>query len=128
MRRDLVHRHVIPGSRCGAVILAGILAGTLPFLSAAASVLTTAERSALAHEQFLENRRASITKLVNPYRGPAVAQIIEELPPPWKVRRNPWHYQIRASVFWVGEQPTVRNPVSNTASSWDPNWEDSSGA
>ena len=127
MRLAGIHCDVISGSRRGAVILAGMLVGTGTVLPVAASVLTTAERTALLHEKFLENRRASITRLVNPYRSPALAQVVEELPPPWKVRPNSWHYQIRATVFWVGEQPTVRNPVSNAASSWDPNWEESFG-
>ena len=94
---------------------------------ASGSVLTTVERTALAHEQFLESRRASLKARVNPYLGPSVAQIVEEFPEPWHAKRNPWHYKIRATVFWVGEKPTPRNPTSNTASSWDPHWETSFG-
>lgn len=36
--------------------------------------------------------------------------------------RYPWKRQIITTVFWVGEQPTVNNPVPNTKSSWDANW------
>lgn len=125
MRLAGIHCDVISGSRCGAVILGAVLAVTV--LPVAAAVLTTTERTALAHEKFLEDRRASITNRVNPYLGPGVAQVVEELPRPWKVRRNPWHHQIGATVFWVGEQPSARNPVSNISSSWDANWENSFG-
>ena len=120
-----IHCDAISTSLRGVVILATILFSTL--LPVTASVVTTAERAALAHESFLEERRAIITGRVNPYLGPGVAQIVEEPPDPWKVKTNPWHYQVRATVFWVGEHPTVRNPVSNSSSSWDPNWENSFG-
>ena len=120
-----IHCDAISASLRGVVILAAILFSTL--LPVTATVFTTAERSALAHEEFLKERRAIITGRVNPYLGPGVAQIVEELPAPWKVKTNPWHYQIRATVFWVGERPTVRNPVSNSSSSWDPDWENRFG-
>ncbi len=123
-----VHCDAISSSRRGAMILAGILVSTV--LPLTATVLTTAERSALTHEAFLEERRAIITGRVNPYLAPEITQIVEEhpeYPAPWKVRTNPWHYQIRATVFWVGKRPTARNPVSNSSSSWDPDWEDSFG-
>jgi predicted acylesterase/phospholipase RssA len=81
MRLAGIHCDVISGSRCGAVILGAVLVGAI--LPVAAAVLTTTERTALAHEKFLENRRASITNRVNPYLGPGVAQVVEELPRPW---------------------------------------------
>jgi hypothetical protein len=41
-------------------------------------------------------------------------------------RRGPgeftWKYKIIATVFWVGEQATEGNPVSNVESAWDPSW------
>ena len=122
-----IQRDVIPGSCLGAVILTGILIGTVTVPTAMASVLTTPERAALLHEKFLENRRGRMATLVNPYRRPALAQIVAEFPPAWKVRRNSWHHQIGATVFWVGEQGSRRNPVSEVTSSWDPNWEASFG-
>jgi len=36
--------------------------------------------------------------------------------------RYPWKKEIVTTVFWIGEKPTVNNPVPNRASSWDPNW------
>lgn len=40
---------------------------------------------------------------------------------------NPWRTNIVATVFWVGEQPTEKNPTTNTASSWDSVWMSSFG-
>jgi hypothetical protein len=34
----------------------------------------------------------------------------------------PWKLSIVATVFWVGEQATVNNPVHNFSSSWDKFW------
>ena len=99
-----------------AVLLGGILGPLNP--KAIANVLTTVERTAQIHEEFLTDRRASLAARKNPYLGPPVAQIVDETPPPWKVKSNPWHYQIRATVFWVGERSTPGNPTPNTASSW----------
>src|SRR5690606_10057220 len=41
--------------------------------------------------------------------------------------RYPWKLNIVTTVFWVGEQPTARNPTPNHASSWDPKWVHSFG-
>jgi len=41
--------------------------------------------------------------------------------------RYPWKRQIVTTVFWVGERPTVNNPVPNYKSSWDPLWAQSYG-
>lgn len=37
--------------------------------------------------------------------------------------RYPWKKNIVTTVFWIGEQPTQNNPVPNTKSSWDVNWQ-----
>lgn len=34
----------------------------------------------------------------------------------------PWKTHITCTIFWVGEQPTARNPTPNCKSSWDVNW------
>ena len=34
----------------------------------------------------------------------------------------PWHRNITATFFWVGESPTANNPTHNRASSWDTEW------
>lgn len=39
----------------------------------------------------------------------------------------PWKQYITATVFWIGEQPTARNPTPNHASSWDTQWQENYG-
>lgn len=34
----------------------------------------------------------------------------------------PWKLQVTCTIFWIGEQPTDRNPTPNCKSSWDQNW------
>jgi len=41
--------------------------------------------------------------------------------------RYPWKVNIVTTVFWVGEQPTINNPVPNTRSAWDVNWVENYG-
>lgn len=46
------------------------------------------------------------------------------------VRSNgtyPWHFDITATYFYIGERPTKNNPTPNTASSWDSAWDDNYG-
>lgn len=37
--------------------------------------------------------------------------------------RYPWRQRITTTLFWIGEEPTEKNPTPNHASSWDPKWE-----
>ena len=39
----------------------------------------------------------------------------------------PWHFDITATYFYIGEQASKNNPVPNTASSWDSAWDDNYG-
>lgn len=34
----------------------------------------------------------------------------------------PWKTHVTCTIFWVGEQPTDRNPTPNCKSSWDQQW------
>ena len=34
----------------------------------------------------------------------------------------PWRLHVTTTLFWIGEQATDRNPVTNSKSSWDQNW------
>ena len=34
----------------------------------------------------------------------------------------PWKLQVTCTIFWIGEQPSDRNPTPNTKSSWDQRW------
>ena len=39
----------------------------------------------------------------------------------------PWHFDITATYFYIGERASKNNPVPNTASSWDSAWDDNYG-
>ena len=39
----------------------------------------------------------------------------------------PWRKNITATIFWIGEKPTPRNPTPNHASSWDTKWQKNYG-
>lgn len=41
--------------------------------------------------------------------------------------KYPWRSNIVTTVFWVGEDASVNNPVHNRSSSWDMNWKASFG-
>lgn len=41
--------------------------------------------------------------------------------------KYPWKTDIVATVFWVGEQPTPKNPTPNHKSSWDTDWQKNFG-
>lgn len=34
----------------------------------------------------------------------------------------PWKTHVTCTIFWIGEQPSARNPTPNTKSSWDQQW------
>jgi hypothetical protein len=42
--------------------------------------------------------------------------------PQFAYLRYPWKLDIVATVFWVGEQSTEKNPTPNDKSSWDTKW------
>ncbi len=48
-------------------------------------------------------------------------------PPDRGAERYPWKLGIVTTTFWVGEKPTVNNPVPNHQSSWDRDWVDNYG-
>lgn len=49
---------------------------------------------------------------------------IPKAPPnPYRKVSYPWKKNITATIFWVGERPTARNPTPNHASSWDTRWQ-----
>lgn len=41
--------------------------------------------------------------------------------------RYPWKRQIVTTVFWIGEEPTPKNPTPNHMSAWDRNWKTNFG-
>ena len=48
-------------------------------------------------------------------------------PTPKRPGAFPWHFDITATYFYIGELATRRNPTPNTASSWDSAWDDNYG-
>ncbi len=48
-------------------------------------------------------------------------------PTPPRPGAFPWHFDITATYFFIGERATRRNPTPNTASSWDSAWDDNYG-
>ena len=59
---------------------------------------------------------------VRPARLPRVSTPTAPVSP-FKAIRYPWKKNITATVFWIGEKPTTRNPTPNHASSWDTAWQ-----
>ena len=51
----------------------------------------------------------------------------KKVPTPKRPGAYPWHYDITATYFYIGELPTKNNPTPNTASSWDSAWDDNYG-
>ncbi len=47
--------------------------------------------------------------------------------PTARVKIYPWKKHITATIFWIGEKPTPKNPTPNHASSWDTNWQKNFG-
>jgi hypothetical protein len=103
-------------TRFAIVILSTALTGLAP-------AARLSERLAEIHESFLEDRRAALPGLSDPFGVPATARIVVE--PSKDAFRDglPWKRNVVATVFWVGELPTENNPTPNTKSAWDQNWE-----
>lgn len=85
------------------------------------------ERLASVHERLLEDRRAALPGLSDPFGVPPAATVVLENPTEKFRRVAAWRGNVVATVFWVGEEPTLNNPTPNHASAWDPNWEDNFG-
>lgn len=96
------------------------------------SEATTAEAAAAASIDLHAMIAASSQRLIP--GAFTVPQTTDELPrvfAPTRPRdtytRFPWRRDIVATVFWVGERPTARNPTPNTMSAWDMKWTQSFG-
>ncbi len=86
-------------------------------------ILTIVANAAMTHSmpaQTTQTALAGIPRVVipsssqtyNPVRPAAVA--VRSL--------YPWRMHVTATVFWIGEPASERNPVSNRVSSWDQKW------
>lgn len=100
-----------------------ILATTTLFATAVADAAITSERLARAHESFLNERRANLVALSDPFGVAPTARTVVERPSAAFQNRHPWKRNVVATIFWIGEQPTENNPTPNHMSAWDMNWE-----
>lgn len=88
-----------------------------------ASAVQLSERLLAAHEKLLEGRRAALPSLSDPFEVSKLARVVIEQPQGTFALSGAWKRNVTATVFWVGEQPTQNNPVPNTVSAWDRNWQ-----
>ena len=68
-------------------------------------------------------RTSSTTTTAPRVKTPTSSSKTGRLANPFTVIRYPWHKNITATVFWIGEKPTANNPTPNHASSWDTQWQ-----
>jgi hypothetical protein len=62
-------------------------------------------------------------KVMIPTGSRTVAPARPQAPsPPASRILYPWKLQVTCTIFWIGEQPTDRNPTPNCKSSWDQQW------
>lgn len=92
-------------------------------LVTAAAQARLVDRVEQMHERFLDDRRAAMPALSDPFGVPKAARIVLEDPKERFRDGSHWHRNVTATVFWVGEQPSQNNPTPNTASAWDVNWQ-----
>jgi hypothetical protein len=101
-------------------ITTGIASANLIGSTAAARL---SERLSNVHESFLEDRRAALPSLSDPFGVPTAARVVLEQPRDKFQAQAAWKRNVIATVFWVGELPTENNPTPNTMSAWDQNWQ-----
>jgi hypothetical protein len=83
--------------------------------------VSSCKKSSLTHTVFHgSDRRYNTISDLTPQGNP----LNDVSPLTWNLGHGlyPWKYKVAATVFWVGEQATELNPVSNTESAWDVNW------
>lgn len=95
----------------------------LLFLSEVGEAARLAARLANFHESVLEERRAALPGLSDPFGIPAAARVVMEAPREPARAAASWKRDVVATVFWVGELPTANNPTPNNKSAWDVNWQ-----
>jgi hypothetical protein len=95
----------------------------LAALSGWASAMRLTERLEGAHERFLDDRRAVLPTLADPFGVPDAARVVVEASRDPIQGPLPWKRGIVSTVFWVGELPTENNPTPNVMSAWDMNWQ-----
>ena len=81
-----------------------------------------AERVMGQHERFLDERRAALPGLSDPFGVPAAARVVLENSRERFHEGADWKRNVVSTVFWVGELPAEHNPTPNSQSAWDQNW------
>ena len=117
------------------IIMVTLASCLIPFSAQSQSTFATASALTI-HSREVESSKA-------PFVTPEGHRLPDALPLP-KTRKNlpsvfspsvprdglsarrfttfPWKNDIVTTVFWIGEKAAPKNPVPNTASSWDPKW------
>lgn len=81
------------------------------------------DRLAASHAELLEDRRAALPLLSDPFGVPATARVVAEDPQEAFHPGSTWKRNVIATIFWIGELATENNPTPNTKSAWDQNWQ-----
>lgn len=100
-----------------------IIGITYAACSAVAAGSQLSDRLEIEHERILEDRRAALSSLSDPFGVPAAARIVAEQPKGTFRKGAEWKRNVVATVFWIGEQPSENNPTPNIMSAWDQNWQ-----
>jgi len=107
------------------------IAAVIGFLACAAVSAISAFTASTAFAQSPYSSSADFAKYAMKLRENALLKIEPQVIVPTSSRpsiysvggRYPWKTAIVTTIFWVGERPTINNPVPNCTSSWDPDWE-----
>lgn len=91
-------------------------------LAGSAVAMSLGERLERAHLGLLEDRRAALPELSDPFGVPEAARMVIEDPAEKFRQGTGWKRNVVATVFWVGEEAGGNNPVHNRSSAWDENW------
>ena len=117
-------------------ILLGTLAGAEAQILTPGSALSGGSRTTGSASLLAANAMASLpTALPEPFdpaaasnsATPSLPRVFAPSQPRTSYTRYPWKRNIVATVFWIGEKPSSRNPTPNNKSSWDKDWESNFG-
>lgn len=67
-----------------------------------------------------QTAKASVPRVVIP-TGSRPMDPVRPVQPSLRIL-YPWKTHVTCTIFWIGEQPTTRNPTPNHKSSWDQQW------
>ncbi|WP_245958192.1 hypothetical protein [Roseimicrobium gellanilyticum] len=98
-----------------------LLAAPLLLAGSLAAQLTPAGVS-ISNRNGNFNTPGGISSLTTPGTGLSKPDVYGVNQKPGSCPQYPWKTGIVTTIFWVGELATEKNPVPNTASSWDPKW------